>query len=106
MNGLNTILDAYDLVGKITEMLKNGDYKTTAILKKIGMDRSSFYRKVKNRELDVKELMLLAPYLFPEEWEDFEDRQMIKAIEEGKKTEKISGQKGDALLAEIGVFVS
>ena len=101
MNGLNTILEAYDLVGKITEILKNGDYKTTAILKKIGMDRSSFYRKVKNRELDVKELMLLAPYLFPEEWEDFEDRQMVKAIEEGKKTEILSHEESEAFINSL-----
>jgi hypothetical protein len=101
MNGLNTILDAYSLVDQITEILKKGDYKTTAILKKIGMDRSSFYRKVKNKELDVKELLLLAPYLFPEEWEDYEDSQMIKAIEEGKKSEILSYEESEAFMNSL-----
>ena len=80
------VQDYRQYYNSIPRRIKKSSIKTATIMKKIGMPKATFYKKLKANSFDIKEVELITKLLAVEEYIDSQIKEGLKDIEEGRIT--------------------
>ena len=80
MNNIEVIFRYDKIISRLSNDIKNSDYKLQYFLDLLGLKKGFFYKKIKEKRFTSDEVKILAKSLYPEDYKDFELTLIDKAL--------------------------
>ncbi len=96
---IQEIIKYNEILQNIPTLIEQSPYKKKYIIEKTGMKAPTFYRKLKNLNFSVKEVMNIAKVLKPEEYYLYELKQGLMRGKQDIKEGRI--QNHEEVMAEL-----
>lgn len=85
MNKIALINEFESEMKRVGESIKSSQYKTQFFINLLGLKQGFFYKKMKYGTFTAEEMKKLAPYLYPEDQEDYDKRLIAELLNKSEK---------------------
>ncbi len=79
---LHSVFETKNLLNHIEEHIAKSHYKVEYIIKELGINPGTYYRKLKNRRFNLDELIKICSLIYPD---DYKSVQLSNQLEESIK---------------------
>lgn len=85
---LNSIFETRDILNNIDKHIAKSPYKIEYIIKELGINPGTYYRKLKDKRFTIDELIKICSLIYPEDYQSIqlsnELEESIKQVERGE----------------------
>jgi predicted transcriptional regulator len=83
---IQAIFETKDLLNNVEKHIASSQYKVEYIIKKLGITKATYYKKIRERRFDIDELMRIFSIIYPMEYESvYIGRMLEEAISQAKE---------------------
>ena len=93
MNSVTSIVNCASILEDLSSYIEKLKYKRSVIIDSLGYSRPTFYKKLREKTFTIKDLLVLAEYLWPGEIEKVEDEILLELMLDRKKNAEYLSKK-------------
>ncbi len=87
---IQAIFETKDLLNDIGKHIANSHYKVEYIVKELGVTKTTYYKKLKEKRFDINELIKIFSLIYPAEYESVYIGRVLKESMEQAKNGLVS----------------